>query len=150
MTTRSSPFKPPTLLLILLVAMTTAHFFVPLESVVPFPWSLGGALLVVAGTTLNIVADQLFKGYGSVSACRGPDVLVTGGPYALSRNPMYLGFACILFGIAVMLGSLSPLLVAAIFIPLTNRLYIKHEEAELAWHEAETWSDYTARVRRWL
>lgn len=42
MTTRRSRFKPPTLLLILLVAMTTAHFFLPLASVFPFPWSLGG------------------------------------------------------------------------------------------------------------
>jgi protein-S-isoprenylcysteine O-methyltransferase Ste14 len=150
MTIRRSPFKPPTLLLILLVAMTTAHFVLPLASVVPFPWSLGGALLVAAGGALNVVADRLFKGHGCVSACRGPDVLVTGGPYALSRNPMYLGFAFILFGIAVMLGSVSPLLVAAAFVPLTNTLFIKHEEAELAWHEAEAWSAYTARVRRWL
>jgi protein-S-isoprenylcysteine O-methyltransferase Ste14 len=146
----TTPFKPPTLLLVLLVAMTTAHFWIPLASVAPLPWSLGGVLVVAAGVALNILADRLFKGYGCVSACRGPDVLVTRGPYALSRNPMYLGFAFILFGIAIMLGSLSPLLIAAFFIPLTNRLYIRHEEAELAWYEAEAWSAYTARVRRWL
>jgi len=148
--TRTTPFKPPTLLLLLLVSMTVAHFVVPLAPVLPFPWSLGGALLVATGLALNIVADQLFKGFCCVSACRGPDVLVTGGPYALSRNPMYLGFALILFGIAVMLGSLSPLLLAAGFIPAANILFIRHEEAELARREDDAWSAYTARVRRWL
>ena len=148
--TRTTPFKPPALLLLLLVSMAGAHFVVPLALLLSFPWSLTGALLVAAGIALNIVADQLFKGYGSVSACRGPDVLVTDGPYGLSRNPMYLGFAFILFGVALMLGSLSPLLLAASFIPLTNRLFIRHEESELEWLEGDAWAVYTTEVRRWL
>lgn len=148
--TWTAPFKPPTLLLILLILMPTAHLVLPITLLLPFPWNLVGVGLMIAGIALNIIADQLFKGYGSISACRGPDVLVTGGPYALSRNPMYLGFALILVGVAVLLGSLSPLLIAASFFPLTNRLFIRSEEAELAWLEGDEWQAYAANVRRWL
>ena len=148
--TQTTRFKPPSLLFLLLVAMTVAHAVIPLAPLFSSPWNLVGCGLVAVGIALNIIADQIFKGYGSVSACRGPDVLVTGGPYAISRNPMYLGFALILVGVGVILGSLSTLVLAASFVPLTNRLYIRNEEAELSRLEGDTWQAYAAKVRRWL
>ena len=63
---------------------------------------------------------------------------------------MYLGFALILVGVGVILGSLSTLVLAASFVPLTNRLYIRNEEAELSRLEGDTWQAYAAKVRRWL
>ena len=143
-------FKPPTLLLVILVAMPAAHLIVPLAPVLELPWSLAGLGLVAAGVALNIIADLLFKGYGCVSAWRGPDVLVTGGPYVLSRNPMYLGFALILVGVAVLLGSLAPLLLAASFVPSADRLFIRGEEAVLTELYGDEWTAYATRVRRWI
>ena len=142
--------KPPHLLLLILVVLPVAHLAVPLALLAPVPWNLAGILLVAVGIALNIFADALFKGYGSVRACRGPDVLVTGGPYGVSRNPMYLGFALILAGIAVLLGTLAPLLLAAGFVFLAERLFIRHEEAVLAERYGDEWIAYAARVRRWL
>ena len=45
---------------------------------------------------------------------------------------MYLGFASVLFGTAVMQRRPSSLLVAALFISLTDRADISHRDAELA------------------
>jgi protein-S-isoprenylcysteine O-methyltransferase Ste14 len=148
--TYETPFKPPTLLLLFLIAMPLAHLALPIAFIIPYPWNLSGSILVTAGIVLNITADQLFKRHGAPRANRGPDVLVTSGPYALSRHPMYLGFALILLGVAVLLGSPSPLLLAAAFIPLTDRLFIRGEEEALAKRDDNAWFAYTAKVRRWL
>jgi protein-S-isoprenylcysteine O-methyltransferase Ste14 len=148
--THLTRFKPPVLLLLTLAAMPLAHGVLPLAKVLPPRGSLIGVLPVAAGIALNIIADRLFKVHGSVSACRGPDALVTEGPHALSRNPMYLGFALILFGTAVVLGSLAPLLLAIAFIPLTERLFIRYEEAALSELHGTAWSSYATRVRRWI
>ena len=51
---------------------------------------------------------------------------------------MYLGFASVLFGTAVMQRRPSSLLVAALFISLTDRADISHRDAELASHEAKS------------
>jgi protein-S-isoprenylcysteine O-methyltransferase Ste14 len=143
-------FKPPMLLLLILAGMPLAHLVLPIAPVLPFPWSLAGLGLVTGGIALNLVADRLFKESDCMSACRGPDELLTGGPYALSRNPMYLGFALLLIGIALLLGSLGPLLLAAGFVPLTERLFIRCEEALLSSRHGDAWTAYAARVRRWL
>jgi protein-S-isoprenylcysteine O-methyltransferase Ste14 len=147
---KTNGFKPPVLLLVTLISMSAAHLGLPLASWLPLPWRFAGLGSVLAGVALNIVADRLFKARGSVSACRGPDLLVTVGPYAFSRNPMYLGFALILSGVAVLLGTVGPMLPAAGFVPLAHLLYVRHEEALLAERHGDAWLAYATRVRRWI
>jgi protein-S-isoprenylcysteine O-methyltransferase Ste14 len=40
--------------------------------------------------------------------------------FRLSRNPMYLGFALVLMGVAILLGSLTPWFIVPIFILLID------------------------------
>jgi protein-S-isoprenylcysteine O-methyltransferase Ste14 len=75
---------------------------------------------------------------------------VTRGPFALSRNPIYLGEALILSGLAGIESSAGYAAAAALFVILVTRLAIVREEAHLAARFGAAWEAYAGRVRRWL
>ena len=76
--------------------------------------------------------------------------LVTGGIYRVSRNPMYLGMACLLTAWAIWLGALWPWLGPVAFVLYITRFQIRPEERVLTTLFGEAYTDYTQRVRRWL
>ena len=56
---------------------------------------------------------------------------MTSGVYAWTRNPMYLGLSILLLGWAIKLGTLTPLVLAPLFIPLIRHVQIRPEEHAL-------------------
>ncbi len=76
--------------------------------------------------------------------------LVSGGPFRVSRNPMYLGLLLVLIGWAVLLGSPWSLAGPVAFVLYIQRLQIIPEERVLALKFGEVYAQYCARVRRWL
>jgi len=76
--------------------------------------------------------------------------LVTGGCYAWSRNPIYLGMSGLQLAFALYVGSLIGILAAPLFILVVARLHIDFEEEQLRKHFGPEWIRYEQRVRRWL
>lgn len=76
--------------------------------------------------------------------------LVTGGIYRLTRNPMYLGLLFVLLAWAVFLSSAWALVGPGAFVLYIDRFQIAPEERVLATMFGATYSEYKARVRRWL
>ena len=76
--------------------------------------------------------------------------LVTGGIYQYTRNPMYLGMALVLTGIALYLADLSAFLGVALFVRYIGRYQIGPEEDMLLEKFGDEFETYQARVRRWL
>ena len=76
--------------------------------------------------------------------------LVTGGCYAWSRNPIYLGMSGLQLAFALYVGSLIGILAAPLFILVVARLHIDFEEEQLRKHFGLEWKRYEQRVRRWL
>lgn len=103
---------------------------------------LGFALLVAA--TLWRIWCALFIA-GSKNA-----ELATSGPYSVVRNPLYIGnlFGAIGFGFAVQMPVLALLiaLAFALFYPSV----VANEERSLAARFGERYSEYCARVPRWI
>ena len=142
---------PPTILLIALLLMLGLHFLCPVFKIVPTPWNFLGLLPVTAGIAINYVADDRFKRVRTaVNPFHKPSTLVTSGVFRISRNPMYLGFALILVGIAILLRSLTPFGVIPLFIWLITVRFIHVEERNLAANFGLDWSAYKEKVRRWL
>jgi protein-S-isoprenylcysteine O-methyltransferase Ste14 len=76
--------------------------------------------------------------------------LATDGVYAISRNPIYLGFLFVLAGFAFVLGSLGILVMVPVVAVLLYALVIRSEEAYLAHRFGAEYEGYRARVRRWI
>jgi len=143
---------PPVFLFGAMVAMVVLHLFVPLAQLASSWWRLvGGSAVLVGGVAVNLWADRLFKRAGtSVTPFEASTVLIVEGPFALSRNPMYLGMVLILVGTAVGLGSLSPWIVIPVFVWQVQRRFILPEEAKLEGTFGSRYVEYKRATRRWL
>ncbi|WP_243896802.1 methyltransferase family protein [Actinomyces bowdenii] len=76
--------------------------------------------------------------------------LVTTGPSALTRNPMYAGMLGLLVARAVSRRSGAALLPALGFWWVIDRFQIPAEEEALAERFGQEYADYCERVPRWL
>jgi protein-S-isoprenylcysteine O-methyltransferase Ste14 len=96
-------------------------------------------------------AAQLFRRAGTpVAPWETPSALVAVGPYRFTRNPMYLGLALCLSGLAIYLGTLTPFLVIPLFAWVITALFILREEQRLEERFGSRYCAYKARVRRWI
>jgi len=77
-------------------------------------------------------------------------VLVTTGPNAVSRNPMYVGLVGLLAANALRRGSWAALVPVVAFVLVTDRVQIASEEAALLARFGADYEAYRARVPRWL
>lgn len=110
---------------------------------------IGHALMGV-GASVAIVsqmhASELWRiGTGDHPA----DGLIEDGPYALSRNPVFLGQMLLFVGLFLVLpgivqGLLTMLLVGAVL------MQVRIEERTLAARFGEPYERYRSRVRRWI
>jgi len=148
---RGLRIMPPTLLLGLLVVSVGLALALPTRSLDPWPFNFCGIAAIVAGIVLNLWSDHQLKiAKTTVKPDERPSVLVTGGAFRLTRNPMYLGMALILAGAAITMGSLVALVCAALFVLAVERWFIRAEERNAGEVFGQTYADYRRKVRRWL
>ena len=76
--------------------------------------------------------------------------LATDGPYAWSRNPLYLGNVLVLSGCALVAGPLWLLPLTWAWAFAVYEQVIRHEERRLLAKYGEAYEQYRGRVGRWL
>lgn len=118
------------------------------------PGSTGiGIALGALGLGVVIAAARSFRAKQTTVNPLTPDAataLVSTGVFRVTRNPMYLGFVLVLAGWAAYLSSsIAWLLVPGLAVYLTE-FQIKPEERALLAKFGSEFSEYAARVRRWL
>lgn len=115
-------------------------------------WSgWAGWALVAAGVALMITAMAAFRRHRTtVIPHREASALVTAGPYRLSRNPIYLGDAMILAGLALIWEAWSGLLLVPAFMAVISARFIRPEEARLRAAFGAAFEAWASRTRRWI
>jgi protein-S-isoprenylcysteine O-methyltransferase Ste14 len=79
-----------------------------------------------------------------------PNLLLTSGPYAFSRNPMYVGWTLIYSGVALTVNSVWIILfLPAVFLYI-HFVDIQKEERFLDEQFGEEYRQYQKRVRRYF
>lgn len=111
-----------------------------------------GAGIVAAAAAFGATAVVIFIREGTTWHPGHPEeasALVTNGPHAWTRHPMYLAMTAGLVGT----GLLSPrpwTALAALGLPLTLAHQVRREETALAAAFGEQWNRYAERVPRWI
>lgn len=142
---------PPTLLVISISLMCLIHFMLPLLQIISYPLNLIGAVPIVIGIVITLAGSNMFKAADTTEMTFDePSTLVTSGIYKISRNPVYLGFALMIVGVGIMLGSAISFVVAIAFIITTDRWYISYEEKMLKEKFGKDYLIYKSKVRRWM
>ncbi len=141
---------PPVYLLFSLITIFLLHFLIPAGEIAAYPWNLLGLLPLLLGIALNLIADAAFKReQTTVKPFEQSSALVVTGVFRISRHPMYLGMVLILLGVAILLGSVTPLFIVAIFGVLLELVFVRAEERMLEEQFGATWLAYKKRVRKW-
>ncbi len=110
-------------------------------------------VLVVVGLSIELYSVALFfKSRTTVNPLKPENTnsLVTSGLYTYSRNPMYFGMLLLLIGFAFWLGNPVTVVIPALFVWYITRFQIKPEEKVLGELFGDQFTQYCARVRRWI
>lgn len=145
---------PPIILLATIAAGLIAHWLYPLG------WPGGSLEDLLQGLGLFAIALALALYFFSVRAlirhnttfhpAAGSSRLVTTGPFAVTRNPIYLANVIALTGLGMAVGVAWFFAAAIICAFLEQKLAIEREEAHLEAKFGKAWRDYRKRARRWL
>lgn len=142
---------PPVWFLGALGAMVLLDLYAPGLRWLGWPWRYAGIALLALSLVLILLPAASFHLAGTtVHPGKPSTALVTGGLNRFSRNPIYLGLVVALLGIAALMGSLTPLVVVALFALVIDRLFITMEERMLRERFGEEYEAYRRRVRRWI
>ena len=142
---------PPVWAVLSALAMLALHRWLPGALWLQPPATALSLLPVLAGIALALSAARLFVRAGTpIEPWASPSALVAAGPYRFTRNPMYLGLALCLAGLALWLGTTTPLLVIPLFVLVITLGFIRREERRLEERFGEPYRHYRARVRRWI
>lgn len=142
---------PPAVFAAAMAAMIALAVVLPGPDGVRGAWRMAGLAPVLAGAVLHRSAwRRLLARDTTVRADEEPRTLVTDGPFARTRNPMYLAGVLILLGGAVLLGRTTPFLVVPAYAWMAHRRFLPAEEEALEERFGESYRAYRERVRRWL
>ena len=142
---------PPVLLLVHLFLVFLLNRLYPLPLAFPTALTWIGYLLVVSGIGLAFSAVRRFmQAHTTLDPHGSVSMVVTNGPYNFSRNPIYLGFVCLLVGFSFIFKSWWGLSLSPIMMIMLHQLVIRFEEAYLEKKFGEVYTGYKSRVRRWL
>jgi protein-S-isoprenylcysteine O-methyltransferase Ste14 len=118
------------------------------------PWRLPWPAWVGHACGWPLLLAGLWLGAWAVRAAAGVDLerpgqLVDGGPYAFSRNPMYLAWTLGYLGAALVAGAAWPLLLLPVVLAVTHAVVLR-EERSLERRFGDAYRSYRASVRRYL
>ena len=144
---------PPVLYAIAALAGFACGRFVPIAGgwwTEPWAKAVGG-LMMATGLGLDLATMVwMYRQRANILPHRAATALVTTGPFAVSRNPIYLGNTLLVAGAAPVLHNPWFLPAALIAAFAVTQLAIRREEAHLAVRFGSQWRDYANRTPRWL
>lgn len=141
---------PPLFVMISLILIMLSYFLAPAYNIIPFPYNFIGLIISFGGFVVMGKARDLFKKHNTNLAIETSSSLVTEGPYAKTRNPMYIGMFLLLLGIGVCFCNLFSMVAPFAFLLTIHLIFIPKEEKLM--HEAfgNQYLEYKGKVKRWI
>ncbi len=139
------------LLVLVLLGLATDAIF-RIHPYLEPPWSWTGIVPISLGVGLEALGTRALSKYGAGSPHPRdpPKHLVVDGPYAYSRNPLYLARFWILFGFSLLFGSEGILAMLVGLVLFVEFVLLPREERRLAGKYGERYTQYSLKVGRWI
>lgn len=111
-----------------------------------------GLSLIVLGILIFSYCFGLFKifGKGTPVPIEPPKELVIQGIYKYTRNPIFIAYILIWYGLFFILGHLLLLFSAIVLMFIIHLGVVFYEEKSLMKRFGESYKDYCKKVPRWL
>ena len=142
---------PPVYLLSTFILMWLLHHFVPVYRFIEPPMAYAGTVVILFGIIMTAISAGVFvKVDTGLVPFDEAKVLVTGGFFRFTRNPMYIGMLLILLGAGFMFGSVSALFPIPVFFLIIRNIFVLAEERFCEAAFGQQYLDYKTKVRRWI
>jgi protein-S-isoprenylcysteine O-methyltransferase Ste14 len=111
-----------------------------------------GFVVVFIGELIRFWGVSIAGSETRTTGAVGGTFLITNGPFAYVRNPLYLGNMLLYAGVGVMSMALFPwlLVIAVVWFYVQYHLIVTREEEYLAGRFGRDYDEYCRRVRRFL
>lgn len=146
-------FPPPFIYLIGLAIGYGLSKWMPLRLASPEPrWMFDlGIALVLAGFLFALWGIVTFTRHDTAIIPNHPaSLVVTAGPYKITRNPMYAGMTTLYLGGSFLLDTWWAFALLPVVVLIIDRQVIAREERYLSSAFGAEYSAYTKKVRRWI
>ena len=144
---------PPLVALLCVAAMWSLSRITPTLGLTrDIRWFLTGVFVLV-GISFDLSGLLVFlRARTSINPMKPNQAssLVVTGVYRRTRNPMYVGLACMLVAFAIFLDAPLPLIGVVAFVGYIARFQIQPEESALLQKFGDAYRDYCEQVPRWL
>lgn len=113
-------------------------------------WIAGGACVLLPFLLGSAALGAMRRAKTSVNPYRPTTALLTGGPFRLTRNPMYLAMTIQYLGLSLLFNALWAIVLLPVALLVVQYAVIKREERYLEQTFGEQYLSYKAKVRRWI
>ena len=133
------------------IAVLVLHWIWPL-TIVSRPTAFWlGLLLLVTALALGAWGRKTMHGAGTnISPLKPAIVLVTTGPYRLSRNPLYVAITFLFLALTMFLNTWWGIVLLLPVLAILHWGVVRREEHYLAKKFGDEYARYRYRVRRYL
>lgn len=143
-------FIPPVFLLLSIGIIPICYFFVEDCNIINFPLNLLGILFIIIAISITGKTRDLFKKHKTTLNIEKSSSMITEGPFARTRNPMYIGMILLLTGLACLSGNVLALLSPLAFFVCISIFFIPKEEKLMLEVFGKDYLEYKQKVRRWI
>ncbi|MCD2424770.1 isoprenylcysteine carboxylmethyltransferase family protein [Niabella pedocola] len=142
---------PPVYFLLSLIAMLLLNAYWPIAYWLHAPWKYLGILMLITGFALSAGSALLFRKSGThLRPGARATFIVVKGPFRYTRNPMYAGLLIMLMGTAILLGTVSPLLILPLFFIILHTQFVLKEEKWMEQWFGDAYLKYKNSTPRWF
>jgi protein-S-isoprenylcysteine O-methyltransferase Ste14 len=112
--------------------------------------TVGAALIFVGLCGIAWSSHTMRRAHTNMNPYKPALNLITAGPFAYSRNPIYAAMAAIYLGMGFAINSLWPFILFPPLIEIMKWGVISREEQYLEKKFGASYKDYCSKVRRWF
>ena len=142
---------PPIVYLICLVAGLGLDVYWPIPLLPQaIQFVVGFAIIVLSFLLFGLALREFLRSGSSIDHRKPTTEIISTGPFAYSRNPVYVSMTMLMGGIAIAVDSPWVLAMVIPAVLIIHKFVILREEAYLERKFGDDYRRYKAAVRRWI